>query len=80
MSQHNKVMTLTNAADTVFFTAAPPEQGGLHPVNCQPYEFWINLFKEFDFEKDSLTETIRKEFAERNVVQWVTKNAMVFRK
>ncbi|MCA9789386.1 MAG: hypothetical protein KC462_06410, partial [Cyanobacteria bacterium HKST-UBA05] len=34
------VKTLTKASDTVFFTAAPPGQGGVGHINEQPQAFW----------------------------------------
>ncbi|MDR1648622.1 MAG: hypothetical protein LBR71_00050 [Synergistaceae bacterium] len=60
------VDTLCNHCDLVFFTAALPEQRGVHHVNCQYPSYWAKLFREngfsaFDFLKK---EVIPRYFAE----------------
>lgn len=41
-------------------TAAPPGWAGHHHVNCQPKEYWINVFSQYGFEyDDEETQTIR---------------------
>jgi len=72
------VQTLTNASDVVFFTAASPGQGGLHHVNEQPYEFWEGIFHKFGFRMDDRTEAVCREMAEKGVIYWIVRNAMIF--
>lgn len=43
------VESLTNHADVVLFSAAPPGQGGDHHVNEQPYDYWRALFERRGF-------------------------------
>ena len=74
------VETLVNASDIVFFTAAAPGQGGLHHVNEQPFKFWEEIFRSFGFQKDHLTEEVRKKMIDRGVVYWITKNAVIYKK
>jgi hypothetical protein len=41
------VANLTRRLPTrVIMTAAPPGQGGIAHVNCQPKQYWIDLLKE----------------------------------
>lgn len=74
------VQTLVGLSDTIFFTAATPNQGGHHHVNEQPHQFWINLFqkKGYIFDEE-LTHQIRMELEARNIIWWVTKNLMIFK-
>jgi len=41
----NIVETLTNASDTVWFSAAVPFQGGQNHINEQPLSYWVKLFE-----------------------------------
>src|SRR5262249_7981990 len=36
-----------------FMTAAPPGQGGHFRVNEQPYDYWIERFRKFDYAPDA---------------------------
>ena len=46
----------------VICTAAGPGAPGHHNVNCQPQEYWHNIFDRYGFTYDPVfTETIRKE-------------------
>lgn len=77
------VRSLTNLSDTIAFSAATPGQGslGIGHINEQPHEFWIDKFNTFDFVLDwDATEKIRKEMKERDVIWWVVKNIMIFKK
>jgi hypothetical protein len=75
------VDTLTNLSDTVFFTAAPPGQGGEHHINEQPFSFWINLFEKKGFNYiHALTQKISEEMKSKNVIWWVARNLMIFRR
>ena len=46
------VQNLCRLSDNVLITAAPPGQLGVGHVNCQPQEYWIDLFKKLDFLPD----------------------------
>ena len=44
----------------VIATAAPPGTPGHHHVNCQPLEYWIDVFDNYGFEySPEVTETIK---------------------
>ncbi len=77
------VDTLAGFSDTIVFTAATPGQGlaDIGHINEQPHEYWIGKFAErgFGLEED-LTEEIKEEMAKRQVIWWVPKNLMVFKK
>jgi trans-aconitate methyltransferase len=51
------IRTLTNAGETVAFTAATPGQGGTHHVNEKPRSYWIEKFESFGFSYDNMTVT-----------------------
>jgi len=73
------VKNCTDFSDTVLFTAAPIGQGGVGHINEQPYEFWIDLFKEFNFKYErDLSDRIKKEMQSEDVVYWITNNFMSF--
>ncbi|PIT94174.1 hypothetical protein COU00_00285 [Candidatus Falkowbacteria bacterium CG10_big_fil_rev_8_21_14_0_10_43_11] len=77
------IETLTDASDTIIFTAATPGQGprSIGHINEQPPEFWVEKFKAKQFTPDKkLTVKIKKEMEENKVVWWVTKNLMIFKK
>ena len=75
------VQTCTQYSDTVIFTAAPPGQGGVGHINEQPYEFWIRLFAEYRFQYDhELSERVKAVMKEKDVVEWIANNFMVFHK
>lgn len=77
------VSTITNAADTVIFTAAIPGQADreLGHINEQPHEYWIEKFEaeKFVFDKE-LSLQLRQEMKERGVIWWIVNNLMIFRK
>jgi len=73
--------TLTGLSDTIFFTAAPPGQGGIGHVNEQPRSFWIKIFKAKGFRfTESLTYQIRGELKTKDVISWIVNNLMIFKK
>jgi len=77
------VDSLAGSAQTIIFTAATPGQGpkSIGHINEQPPEYWLKKFKAKKFFLDkTLTEKIRREMIERNVVWWLTKNLMIFKK
>jgi SAM-dependent methyltransferase len=46
---HN-FMKSFNACKYVAITHAVPGQPGFHHVNCQPKEYWIDIFRSYEFE------------------------------
>lgn len=70
-----------HASSHVFFTAATPGQGGLHHVNEQPHDYWIEKFGRRGFALDAaLTARLRGELAAAlRTAWWFTNNAMIFR-
>ena len=74
------IQSITQAADTLFFTAATPGQGGTHHYNEQPREYWLQIFKKYGFRLDPLTTQIMTELQAENVIFWIAQNAMILRK
>lgn len=75
------VKNLTSASDTIFFTAAPPGQGGVGHINEQPQSFWETLFDAEGYVLDrTLSEHFRKSLQEAQVVYWLARNVMIFRR
>jgi len=75
------VKNCTGFSDTVLFTAATVGQGGVGHINEQPREFWCDLFRECNFQYDmELSENIKKEMRESDVVSWIANNFMSFSK
>lgn len=46
------IATLTDHADTIYFSAACPGQAGQHHINCQWPEYWQALFNQCGFVCD----------------------------
>jgi SAM-dependent methyltransferase len=71
------------ARQRVFFAAAEPGQWGDGHINCQPQEYWIQLFEEQGFEHDTgatarLTEAARASEAINRSLPWLLNIIMVF--
>lgn len=73
--------TLCRSSKVVFFTAAPPGQGGHDHINEQSPEFWAELFQSHGFKLDpSLTAQARGYLEARELAAfWLTANAAVYR-
>ena len=73
---------LTNLSDTVYFTAAPPGQGGRHHVNEQPFQFWVDIFKKHGYvvEVDVTKQLIKLMHTYSDGALWVVFNSLVFKK
>jgi 2-polyprenyl-3-methyl-5-hydroxy-6-metoxy-1,4-benzoquinol methylase len=77
------ISTLTGLSPLIVFTAATPGQGprSIGHINEQPYKYWIEKFKNENFQLDkNLTTKIKKEMKKKNVVWWIVKNLMIFKK
>lgn len=75
------VKNLTHASDTIFFTAAPPGQGGVGHINEQPLKFWQKLFAEEGFTlQEELTSKLCSSLKSQKVIFWLYKNLVIFKK
>jgi 2-polyprenyl-3-methyl-5-hydroxy-6-metoxy-1,4-benzoquinol methylase len=77
------IHTLTKLSSLIVFTAATPGQGprSIGHINEQPHKYWIKKFEDKNFQLDKkTTEKIKKEMKAGNVVWWITKNLMIFKK
>ena len=74
------VRTLTNAGDTVAFTAATPGQGGTHHVNEQPRSYWIEKFESAGFSYDAMAVESLRESMNVEKTTWIPENIFVFRR
>lgn len=72
------VDSLTDAAETVFFTAAPPGQSGTHHVNLRPEEFWEKKFEKRGFVRDQEAEEGLIRGLDLEKTTWVEENLFVF--
>ena len=60
-----------NSNDVIVFTAAPPGCPGDDHINCQPIQFWSELFLSHGFQIDeSMTEQLRTYAAANDLAQW----------
>jgi SAM-dependent methyltransferase len=70
------VRTLANHGDLIFFSAAPPGQGGEYHVNEQPYEFWRAIFRDQGF---ALLDILRPQLqAMKEIEPWYRFNAFIY--
>lgn len=70
-----------NCRGTVFFTAAPPGQGGTNHVNEQSKQYWIEKFAKQSFVyDDKKTKELKFFLANNKAVHWVVNNIMIFEK
>lgn len=70
------IREITSAADVVLFSAALPGQGGLGHINCQPLNYWVNLFASRSFvHHDILRPAIWRD---RRVSWWYRQNIMLY--
>jgi len=73
------VKNVTKNSKTVLFTAAKKGQGGMDHINEQDPKFWIDLFKNREYEfKEELTKKLKKEMKDEKVLWWIPENIMVF--
>lgn len=71
---------LIQYSNTIVFTGAPPGQGGVNHVNCQPFEYWIKKFRHLGYELDlEKTKILTIELFQKNVISYIPANIMVFK-
>lgn len=79
------IQNLKKLSNEILITAAPPGQGGLKHVNCQPKEYWVEKMKmigsRYDYD-DEYTELIKSKFTHlhRREIKVYHDNIMFFRK
>lgn len=73
------VDTLTRAArDWIYFTAAPPGQGGHGHINCRPHDEWLAEFAERGWQVDSQrTDELRRELEQLERAAWLRGNSFL---
>jgi SAM-dependent methyltransferase len=64
----------------VFFTAATPGQGGRFHHNEQPYEYWLEKFRDNGYEHDVTKSTLVKTSLSSVMrdARWIARNTMIF--
>ena len=76
------VAVLASAAERwIYFTAAPPGQGGRGHLNCRPPEEWLELFAEHGWTLDQpLTAGLRADLEALSEAHWLRGNSLVLRR
>lgn len=71
-----KLCSLSN--ECIYFTAAPPGQGGHGHINCRPHSEWIQWFDQFGCQvSPSVTEAIRSDLSEVDHTYWLKENSFL---
>lgn len=73
------VATLSGLARRwIYFTAAPPGQGGRGHINCRPHEEWLAWFAEAGWHQDrALTRTLREQLQSLTEAPWLRTNSFI---
>lgn len=71
----NFIDSICGAGDMILFSAAQVGQSGVHHVNCQPLEYWINEFNKRGLVFD---ESFTKHIRLLDVHGWYRLNSMLF--
>jgi cyclopropane fatty-acyl-phospholipid synthase-like methyltransferase len=72
----SKLCTLSD--QYIYFTAAPPGQGGHGHINCRPHSEWIQWFNQSGYQvSPSVTEEIRSDLGEVDYTYWLRENSFV---
>jgi SAM-dependent methyltransferase len=70
------VASLVRHGLVIYFSAAPPGQGGYDHINEQPYEYWRDLFLQHNYHLfDPIRPAIREE---RQISSWYRFNSLLF--
>lgn len=72
-------METFKCADLALITHAVPGQGGFHHVNCQPAEYWIDVFDQNGFDLDEPLTTITRLVAGNEKWSYYVATGLVFR-
>ena len=75
--------TISRCAPMVFWSAAPPGQGGEGHFGEMPKEYWIDLFSSFGYRiheaNDQIVAAIQSDEAYTHC-GWLKKNSVVFQR
>lgn len=76
----DNLMSSLSLGKYVLMTHARPNQQGYHHVNCQPSEYWIDLFDKYGYDlMDSESKTVRSLCVEG--YGWhIRRNGMLFKR
>jgi len=69
---------LTSLSDMVIFSAAIPYQPGTEHINCQPVQFWVDLFNKQGFDCFDIIRQLAMK--DENIEWWYSQNILVFAK
>ena len=76
------IENLCNASDSILISAAGPGQKGHYHVNCQPKEYWEDLFKQKgfkrSFEKEEIFRNELKDFKKKKGLSGYYNNVLIF--
>ena len=72
------VETLTSYSDVVLFSAAIPYQGGEHHINCNPPQFWVDIFKKYGYDCYDFRNDLMNMW--EKVCPWYSQNILLFAK
>lgn len=74
------VELLCGVSRAIVFSAGAASQGGVHVLNEQPQEYWVDKFHARGFGLDrELSMTWRAHWKDPNTAAWFFNNVMVFR-
>jgi len=85
---YNFIWNLKAASNEILMSAAPPGQGGLKHVNCQPKEYWVEKMAEvggghlgYKYNEE-YTEKVKSKFTHlhRKEIRVYYENLMFFKK
>lgn len=73
------VDTLARAAQSwIYFTAAPPGQGGHGHINCRPHDEWLAEFDERGWRVDAArTDELRRDLEQLERASWLRGNSFL---
>jgi 2-polyprenyl-3-methyl-5-hydroxy-6-metoxy-1,4-benzoquinol methylase len=72
------IESICRSGDMAIVTAAPPEQGGTHHVNEQPFEYWINRFEDYGMSYNATHTKKLKNEIKLNELPWISQNLLIF--
>ncbi len=68
------------ASRWIYFTAAPPGQGGHGHINCRPHEEWLAMFAERGWvEVPELTARLRDDLGALERATWLRGNSFILK-
>lgn len=76
------VESLTGLAERwIYFTAAPPGQGGHGHINCRPHAEWLEMFERQGWaESTELTTGLREDLGVIETAHWLRGNSFILQR